>query len=284
MPSSPPSPLETAIEPWLAHMRWRSDYAQWRERRINQEYYQQDRLNLLERTVGPIAGLRILDLGAGMGGFAVAATLQGATVTACEYHQPYGPIIALRADRHNRSLAICHAAGEALPFPPASFDVVVCWDVLEHVQSPRQVVQEIARVLLPGGCALLTVINRHAWVDPHYHMWGITWLPSFLAEWLITLRGRSKAGAPFRDMQRLSEMHYFGYPEFITLAQSFGFHVRDLREELLVEGKLQSHRPGRQIIRAGLRLLRLEQAAYRWQRRWLMAMFELALCKSPSTT
>lgn len=281
---SPPSPLEVAIEPWLAHMRWRSDYEQWRERRINQEYYQQERLNLLERTVGPIAGLRILDLGAGMGGFAVAAALQGAQVTACEYHQPYGPIIALRAARHHLSFAICHAAGEALPFPSHHFDVVVCWDVLEHVQSPHQVLREMARVLIPDGYALVTVVNRYAWVDPHYHMRGLTWLPRCLAEWLITLRGRSKAGAPFRDMQRLSEMHYFSYPEFTMLAHSLGFRVRDLREELLLEGKLQSRRRSRTMIRAVLRRLHLERIVYRWYRHWIAAVFELALCKSLSTT
>jgi SAM-dependent methyltransferase len=278
------APLEAAIEPWLSHMRWRRDYDQWRERRINQENYQQERLALLERTVGRVAGVRLLDLGAGMGGFAVAAALRGANVVACEYNQAYCSIVALRAARHNRTLPICNTAGEAIPFPANSFDAVVCWDVLEHVQSPHNVLSEIARVLRPGGCALITVINRRAWIDPHYHMRGITWLPPWLAEWIIALRGRSKKGAAFRDMQRFSEMHYFGYDEFVALAARYGFRVRDLREELLREGNLASSRQSRRVVRALLRTLRLEQAAYRWQRCWTMAMFELALCTSPSTT
>lgn len=271
--------LEQAIDPWLQHMTWRRDYARWRERRINQEQYQAERLALLERVAGPAEGLRLLDLGAGMGGFAVAAARAGARVVACEYNRAYCTIIALRAARYGLALPIRNAAGEALPFSNAHFDAVVCWDVIEHVQSPEALLAEIGRVLRPGGAALLTAINRRAWVDPHYHMRGINWLPRPWAEWLIERRGRSKAGAAFRDMQRLSAMHYFHYGAFVALAGRHGFAVRDLREEQLRAGQLRSPRRSRRLIRAGLRLLGLERAAYRLQRRWYAGMFELGLIK-----
>ncbi len=273
--------LSAAIDPWLQHMTWRRDYVRWRERRINQEQYQAERLAQLEYIAGPLPGLRLLDLGAGMGGFVVAAALRGAAAVACEYNRAYCTIIALRAARHGLRLPIRNAAGEALPFPAASFDALVCWDVIEHVQSPTQTLAEIARVLRPGGTALLTAINRRAWVDPHYHMRGINWLPRPWAEWLIARRGRSKAGAAFRDMQRLSEMHYFHYAEFVALARQHGFVVRDLREEQLRAGRLHSPRPTRRMLRAVLRELGLEQPAYRLQRRWYVGMFELALVKQP---
>ncbi len=271
--------LAAHIDPWLQHMTWRHDFAQWRERRIHQENYQHERLSLLERVAGPLPALRLLDLGAGMGGFAVATALGGAYVTAGEYNRAYCTIIALRAARHRLSLPIINTAGENVPLPDAHFDVVTCWDVLEHVQSPECMLAEVARVLRPGGVAILTVINRRAWVDPHYHMRGINWLPRPLAEWLIARRGRSKTGAAFRDMQHLSTMHYYHYSAFVALAQRYGFTVRDLREELLREGALYSPRRSRRAIRAVLRALRLEGTAYRLQRRWYMGMFELALVK-----
>lgn len=278
--SSTQSLLEANIAPWLRHMAWRRDFAQWRERRINQERYQGGRLRLLERTTGrSLVGLRLLDLGAGMGGFAVAAALRGARVVACEYNPAYCEITALRAARHSLALPIFNAAGEALPLPAEQFDAMVCWDVIEHVRSPEDVLAEMWRVLRPGGCVLLTVINRRAWVDPHYHMRGINWLPRPLAEVLIAWRGRSKSGAAFRDMQRLSEMHYYHYEEFVALAERHGFSVLDLREGLLREGKLPGSRRGRRLLRGGLRLLGLEVPAYRVQRRWSMGMFELALHK-----
>lgn len=273
------SELERAIDPWLRHMAWRRDYARWRERRINQEQYQAERIGMLAGAAGPLAGLRLLDLGAGMGGFAVAAALAGATVTACEYNPAYCRIIELRAARHGLRLPVFNAAGEGLPFPDARFDAVTAWDVLEHVQHPRAVLAELARVLRPGGQALITAINRRAWVDPHYHIRGLNWLPRPVAEGVIAVRGRSKAGAAFRDMQRLSEMHYFHYPELVRLCAQLGFRVRDLREEQLRAGRFVSRKASRRAIRGALRAVGLEGAAYRAQRRWYVGMFELALQK-----
>lgn len=270
--------LEQRIDPWLQHMAWRRDFAQWRDRRINQENYQNERLQQIIR-LAPLADLRLLDLGAGMGGFAVAAARRGAAVVACDYNRAYCDIIALRAKRYGITIPIYNVAGETLPFKPASFDVVVSWDVIEHVQSPECMLAEIARVLRPGGHTLLTVINRRAWIDPHYHIRGINWLPRPWAEQIIARRGRGKQQVAFNDMQRLSEMHYFHYGEFVALARRFGFSVRDLREELLREGRLRSPKRSRQIIRALLRAAGLELPAYRLQRRWYMGMFELVLTK-----
>lgn len=45
----------------------------------------------------------------------------------------------------------------ALPFASGSFDAVICSEVLEHVSDPRVAVREIARVLRPGGVALISV-------------------------------------------------------------------------------------------------------------------------------
>ncbi len=272
--------LERAIDPWLQHMTWRRDFARWRERRINQEQYQGERIAMLAGAAGPLPGLRLLDLGAGMGGFAVAAALAGAHVTACEYNPAYCRIVELRAARHRLRLPVFNAAGEALPFPDASFDAATAWDVLEHVQDPVAVLRELARVLRPGGHALITAINRRAWVDPHYHIAGLNWLPRPVAEAIIAARGRSKAGAAFRDMQRLSEMHYFHYGQLVRLCEGLGFRVRDLREEQLRAGTFVSRKASRRAIRAGLRAVGLEGLAYRAQRRWYVGMFELALEKA----
>ncbi|NWG21274.1 MAG: class I SAM-dependent methyltransferase [Chloroflexi bacterium] len=258
-------------------MRWRRDFERWRERRVNQELYQSERLAQLAQVAGRLDGMHLLDLGAGMGGFAVAAALRGALVTATEFNPAYCRIITLRAARHCLGLPVINAAGEALPLPAAAFDTVVCWDVIEHVQSPDRVLGEIARVLRPGGVALVTVINRRAWIDPHYHMRGINWLPRSLAEQLIAQRGRGKQGAAFRDMQRLSDMHYFDYQAFVALAARHGFSTTDLREDQLARGALHSPKASRRVARALLRRVGLERVAYRLQRAWYAGMFELAL-------
>lgn len=50
-----------------------------------------------------------------------------------------------------------YADGAALPFGDESFDVVLCLEVLEHVQDPSKVVSEIARVLKSGGYAYISM-------------------------------------------------------------------------------------------------------------------------------
>lgn len=49
-----------------------------------------------------------------------------------------------------------------LPFADASFDTVSLLAVLEHLEHPETVLQEILRVLRPGGAVLLTVPTVHA--------------------------------------------------------------------------------------------------------------------------
>lgn len=43
------------------------------------------------------------------------------------------------------------------PVPDASYETVICTELLEHVENPRYVATEIARVLVPGGRLILTV-------------------------------------------------------------------------------------------------------------------------------
>jgi SAM-dependent methyltransferase len=67
------------------------------------------------------------------------------------------------------------------PFPAGSFDVVVLWDTIEHVQFPSRYMANIAEVLNPGGIVALTTGDagsvvarargvRWRLVDPPYHL------------------------------------------------------------------------------------------------------------------
>lgn len=60
--------------------------------------------------------------------------------------------------------------GCGMPFPDESFDTVLCIQVLEHVFEPMRMVQEIARILRPGGSAIILVPqtgNLHC--TPHHY-------------------------------------------------------------------------------------------------------------------
>ena len=53
---------------------------------------------------------------------------------------------------------------EAMPFADGEFDLVVCLQAIEHLVDPGRGLQELARVLAPGGCLLLTTDNRRNYV------------------------------------------------------------------------------------------------------------------------
>lgn len=48
---------------------------------------------------------------------------------------------------------------QSYELPVAEFDLVVCWDVLEHLDDPRSAVQTLLKAVKPGGCVLLALPN-----------------------------------------------------------------------------------------------------------------------------
>jgi len=105
-----------------------------------------------------LAGKRVLDVGCGFGGRTIyyARHCGAAEVVGIE---PMPEVIE-RCDALARELGCENVAfevgvAERLPFADASFDAVVSFDVLEHVDDPFEAIEEIRRVLRPEGTAWL---------------------------------------------------------------------------------------------------------------------------------
>lgn len=63
--------------------------------------------------------------------------------------------------RWQRRALTISAAGESLPFQDDSFDVVLCDNVVDHAENPRQIVKELVRILRPGGLLYFSVNFHH---------------------------------------------------------------------------------------------------------------------------
>jgi 2-polyprenyl-6-hydroxyphenyl methylase/3-demethylubiquinone-9 3-methyltransferase len=107
-----------------------------------------------------VGGGRALDIGCGAGFITEELASAGFTATGIDPSEV--AVQAARAHAEGMGLAIDYlvGAGEQLPFDDATFDLVTCCDVLEHVRDPDQVIAETARVLRPGGLYLFDTINR----------------------------------------------------------------------------------------------------------------------------
>lgn len=105
-------------------------------------------------------GLRVLDVGCGGGLLAEEFARLGCRVTGIDPSEP--SIATARAHASEAGLAIAYqvGVGERLPFADASFDLVLCCDVLEHVSDVDSVIAQAARVLAPGGVYCFETINR----------------------------------------------------------------------------------------------------------------------------
>lgn len=134
------------------------------EKAYEQEYYSPWeeqaalRAGIWKRRLDEVDALRpppgdLLDVGCGTGAFLSLARERGWRVTGTELSA-----YACRAAGAQGIRAIQGEVWEAR-LPAASFDVVTCWHVIEHVADPKQVVQECARLLRPGGWLLLATPN-----------------------------------------------------------------------------------------------------------------------------
>lgn len=58
------------------------------------------------------------------------------------------------------------AMGESLPLMDRTIDLAVCYNALDHMLDPEAALDELARVLRPGGTALLMIHTFPAWLRP----------------------------------------------------------------------------------------------------------------------
>ncbi len=105
-------------------------------------------------------GQIVLDLGCGGGFMSEALAARGAKVIGADVSRAAIAIAKRHAAAGGLPIRYLVASGEDLPLPDASVDRVVCVDVLEHVRNLDQVLDEIRRVLRPGGVFLFDTINR----------------------------------------------------------------------------------------------------------------------------
>jgi len=122
---------------------------------------------------------RVLEIGSGAGGFLAAASTEFAEVVGIDIAMRWLHLSRRRfLDEQLAAPPLVCCCAEKLPFPDASFDLVVATAVLEFVHDPGQVLAECARVLSPEGTMIVSAVNRYSLSpEPHVGLWGVGFLP-----------------------------------------------------------------------------------------------------------
>ena len=77
-----------------------------------------------------------------------------------------------------------------MAFPDNHFDVAVCTQIYEHVPDASKMLDEIFRVLKPGGFCYFSGNNRIMFMEPHYRLPLLSVLPRRLAHHYVRLAGK----------------------------------------------------------------------------------------------
>lgn len=173
---------------------------------------------------------KLLDVGSASGIFGPAylEIWQYGEVHLIGYDVPQGGTVT-RTTPEGKTLSFptarCNIELERWPFPDALFDTVVCTEVLEHmIFDPVFVMNEMNRVLLPGGIALITVPNAAS--DTCLTYLANDMQPGFLRQYISDALASGER--TLNTVYNLGHFHEYTRPEIECLAAATGFEVRRL--------------------------------------------------------
>jgi 2-polyprenyl-6-hydroxyphenyl methylase/3-demethylubiquinone-9 3-methyltransferase len=139
----------------------------------------------------PLAGLSVLDVGCGGGLLCEPMARLGARVTGLDAAEKNVGVARLHAEGQALEIDYRSGTAEGLSEAGASFDIVLAFEVVEHVADVDLFLRSIGRLTNPGGLVFLSTLNRTA------KAWALAiagaeyvlrWLPRGTHDWRKFLR------------------------------------------------------------------------------------------------
>lgn len=177
--------------------------------------------------LAPLAGKKVLDIGCGGGILSDSMARKGADVTGIDLSTKALKVAQLHAlEAGTTGVSYREISAEALAQEqPASFDVVTCMEMLEHVPDPASVVRACATLVKPGGWVFFSTINR----NPKSFLFAIVG-----AEYLLRMLPRGTH--EYAKMIRPSELASFCRDAGLSLEQTRGMEFNPLTQRYWLSG------------------------------------------------
>lgn len=143
-------------------------------------------------------------------------------------------LLRSQLERYEGSGVLAQGDVTALSVADASVDIVVCWDVLEHLLAPERAIAEIARVLRPDGLAVLAlpnILSLKGLATRATPWWFHVWV-------YRTLLGNASVGTDESDQFPTAFRFSLRPAGLARMAAAFGLRVESLE---LYEGPVPRH-------------------------------------------
>jgi 2-polyprenyl-6-hydroxyphenyl methylase/3-demethylubiquinone-9 3-methyltransferase len=178
------------------------------------------RVDYIDRRAA-LAGKDVLDVGCGGGILSESMARRGARVTGIDMGE--APLSVARLHQYESGVEVdyrCITAEQLATAQPASFDVVTCLEMLEHVPDPASIIRACAQLVKPGGQVFFSTLNR----NPKSYLFAILG-----AEYLLRLL--PKGTHDYRKFIRPSEMDDWARQAGLVLDDLTGMSYNPLSAE-----------------------------------------------------
>ena len=126
----------------------------------------------------PDSGLEVADIGCNAGTQSFCWAEQGHDVQGVDISENLVNLARERNRERGLSVTFQVASAESLPWDDASFDVCLLPELLEHVESWQEVLEEAVRILRPGGTLYLSTTNVLCPVQQEFSLPMYSWYPA----------------------------------------------------------------------------------------------------------
>ena len=137
------------------------------------------------------AGTRILEVAPGPGYLAIElARIGNYQVVGLDISKSFVQIAQAKATEAGVAVDFRHGNAANMPFDAASFDLIICRAAFKNFTEPIQALNEMHRVLKPGGKALIMDLRRDASredIKTHVNSLDLSWINTLITKWTFKL-------------------------------------------------------------------------------------------------
>ena len=166
--------------------------------------------------IGDISGQRVLDAGCGPGYLLAELRRRSPDAELYGLEMSAESVASARRRLGKGAQIVQGSLAGPLVFPPASFDVVILTEVIEHLKAPEQTLRHLTPLLRPGGEFIITFPNGAAWLP-------FSWPAAVLAPFIRPLRGFLPHEHPLRTEQPIDTV--FSHREVFALLRRAGLKI-----------------------------------------------------------